>query len=152
MGEMGFVVARYKKIVEIFNYLYSVGAFAEDGTDNIPGYDALSSRIWTSTVGAEDSGSIIKKNAETTMGASIPGYNTNPTVGPVIASLGRFPFLDSSTQDEYDVQFALESDYTENEVLPFAMINEGKIQRTMGDYTLANGHQMKDFYRPVTQG
>ena len=32
-----------------------------------------------------------------------------------------------------------------NEVLPFAMIKKGEIQRTMGNYTVANGHQMKDF-------
>jgi len=147
MGEMGFVVARYKKIIEIFQYLYSVGAIAEDGTDNIPGYGASSSTIWTSTVGAEAGGSTYKKNAETTMGASIHGDNTKPTVGPVITIVERLPL-----EAKYNVQFVLESNYTENEILPFAMINEGKIQRTMGNYTVANGHQMKDFYQPVTEG
>ena len=144
MGEMGFVVARYKKIVEIFQYLYSVGAIAEDGTDNIPGYGASSSTIWTSTVGANIS--------VTTMGASISGYDTEPTVGPVITIVAT-PAQETTGHDldlERNVLFVLDSgggSAPESEVLPFAMINEGKIQRTMGDYTLANGHQMKDFYQ-----
>jgi hypothetical protein len=166
MGEMGFVVARYKKIYEIFNYLYSVGAIAEDGTDNIPGgtdnipgYDALdasSSRIWTSTVGANIGGSNVSRS-ETTMAASIHGDSTKPTVGPVYVYV-ETPAHETTGHDldlERNVLFVLDSGdggAPQSEVLPFAMINEGKIQRTMGDYTLANGHQMKDFYRPVITG
>ena len=159
MGEMGFVVARYKKINEIFNYLYSVGAIAEDGTDNIPGYDALdalSPSIWTSTVGAKIGGSNVSRS-ETTMAASIPGDNTKPTVGPVYVYV-ETPAQETTGHDldlERNVLFVLDSGdggAPQSEVLPFAMINDGKIQRTMGDYTLANGHQMKDFYRPVITG
>lgn len=156
MGEMGFVVARYKKIIEIFHYLYSVGAIAEDGTDNIPG---LNAPIWTSTVGANIGSSNVSPRSETTMAASIPGDNTKPTVGPVITYAMRLPSeqIDSSMDNaQYNVQFVLdsgggsapESSAPESEILPFAMINEGEIQRTKGDYTLANGHQMKDFYGP----
>ena len=124
MGEMGFVVARYKKIMEIFEYLFSKGAYVEDGTDNTPGWsDVGTSAIWTSTVGTRiNSG----------LAASISGYDTNPNVYPVSVMV-------SST----DLQFTLDSD--SKEVLPFAMIKKGEIQRTMGDYIVANGHQMKDY-------
>lgn len=146
MGEMGFVVARYKKIIEIFHYLYSVGAIAEDGTDNIPGYDtldALGSVIWTSTIGANRGGNVATLS-ETTLAASIPGYDTYPTVSPVAVEVDVIPSK-SEAPSQYNVKFIFSN--SEKEVLPFAMINEGKIQRTKGDYTVANGHQMKDFYQ-----
>ena len=133
MGEMGFVVARYKKIMEIFSYLESVGALIEDGTDNIPGYGSGS--IWTSTVGTRIRANI-PTASEPTMSASIPGYGTNPDVYPVSVMV-------SST----DLQFTLDSD--NKEVLPFAMIKKGEIQRTIADYTVANGHQMKDLVAEV---
>ena len=124
MGEMGFVVARYKKIMEIFEYLFSKGAYVEDGTDNMPGWlDVGTSAIWTSTVG-------VRINSG--LAASIPGNGTNPNVYPVSVMV-------SST----DLQFKL--DRYSKEVLPFAMIKKGEIQRTMGNYTVANGHQMKDY-------
>ena len=181
MGEMGFVVARYKKIYEIFNYLYEVGAFNNDGTDNMPGFGIGSSSsqvpIWTSTVGAKMGGSSVV--AESTLTASIPGYDTYPNVYPIVAYIrlssdgggsvakAANPELlggaaDNSSSQNYDVQFVLyyyesapkasallgaQLSGSGNEVLPFAMINKGKIQRTMGDYTVANGHQMKDFYQ-----
>ena len=134
MGEMGFVVARYKKIMEIFEYLFSKGAFIEDGTDNLPGYsDIGTSAIWTSTIGT-----MIRANiptaSEPTMSASIPGNGTNPSVYPVSVMV-------RST----DLQFTLDSDG--KEVLPFAMIKKGEIQKTIADYTVANGHQMKDLKR-----
>lgn len=171
MGEMGFVVARYRKIFEILQYLHSVGAIAEDGTDNPPGLPAYNSQaaIWTSTVGAK-----------TMSGASSSGYGAYPKsrlegetllggrVGPMV-SLSPVvvvsSFIESSGngskdshEQQFNLYFKLESETLlgvivgptgitseGNEILPFAMINEGKIQRTMGDYTVANGHQMKDF-------
>jgi hypothetical protein len=149
MGEMGFVVARYKKIWEILNYLYEAGAIAEDGTDNIPGQ----APIWTSTIGANMGGSV-DTLSETTMAASIPSDITYPTVYPIVAKI-------TSASTGFDVQIVLNYSQSAspkasggygNEILPFAMINDGKIQRTMGDYTVANRHQMKDFYQSVTQG
>lgn len=173
MGEMGFVVARYKKIHEIFDYLYEAGAIAEDGTDNMPGSTVSSSGIWTSTIGANRGGSI-DTLSETTMAASIPSDETYPTVYPIVAKItsastgggtlqaAKPVLLGASSEDlRFDVQFVLKysqsgpkssSGNYGNEVLPFAMIKKGKIQRTMGDYTVANGHQMKDFYQPVTEG
>lgn len=181
MGEMGFVAARYKKIMEIFDYLYSVGALTEDGTDQIPGFgaDANGAPIWTSTIGANGGGSVdINFSESTTFSASIPGDNTFPAISPVVVvisvnaepsgggSIIAAPRSNSGllgaavdTQNlKCDVQFVLNSSETEestkalpgaiafgNEVLPFAMIKKGEIQRTMGDYTVANGHQMKDF-------
>ena len=179
MGEMGFVAARYKKILEILDYLYSVGAIAEDGTDNMPGTQGP---IWTSTIGANGGGSVDIDFSETTMAASIPGDNTYPAVSPVVVifsanaepsgggSIIAAPRSNSGllgaavdTQNlECDVHFVLNYSESEenstkallgaitidkygNEVLPFAMIKKGEIQRTMGDYTVANGHQMKDF-------
>ena len=178
MGEMGFVAARYKKILEILDYLYSVGAIAEDGTDNMPGTQGP---IWTSTIGANGGKSIdINFSETTTFSASIPGDNTYPAVSPVAvifsantepsgggsikASRSNSGLLGAAvdTQNlECDVQFVLNYSESEertrallgattigkygNEVLPFAMIKKGEIQRTMGDYTVANGHQMKDF-------
>lgn len=150
MGEMGFVVARYKKIIEIFHYLYSVGAIAEDGTDNIPGYNyngslsSMSSVIWTSTIGANRGGNVAILS-ETTLAASIPGYDTYPTVSPVAVEVDVIPSKPEAPS-QYNVKFIFSD--SESEVLPFAMINEGEIQRTKGDYTVANGHQMKDFYGP----
>ena len=131
MGEMGFVVARYKKIMEIFEYLFAKGAYVENGTDNLPGYpDIGTSAIWTSTIGI-----MIRANiptaSEATISASISGYGKNPNVCPVSVMVSRT-----------DLQFTLDSD--SKEVLPFAMIKKGEIQRTMGNYTVANGHQMKD--------
>ena len=124
MGEMGFVVARYKKIMEIFEYLVSKGAYVKDGTDNLPGWsDVGTSAIWTSTVGTRiNSG----------LAASISGYDTSPNVYPVSVMV-------SST----DLQFTLDSG--SKEVLPFAMIKKGEIQRTIGNYSVPNGHQMKDY-------
>ena len=174
MGEMGFVAARYKKILEILDYLYSVGAIVEDGTDNMPGTQGP---IWTSTIGARGKSIDINFSETTTFSASIPGDNTSPTVSPVFVifsantepsggGLIAAPRSNSGllgaavdTQNlKCDVQFVLNSSETEestkalpgaiafgNEVLPFAMIKKGEIQRTMGDYTVANGHQMKDF-------
>lgn len=171
MGEMGFVAARYKKILEILDYLYSVGAIANDGTDNMPGLNGAP--IWTSTIGANGGGSYVNLEDETTLNASIPGDNTSPAVSPVAVifspkaePLGGGSILNSGllgaavdTQNlECDVQFVLNYSESEestkallgatvygNEVLPFAMIKKGEIQRTKGDYTVANGHQMKDF-------
>ena len=134
MGEMGFVVARYKKILEILQYLHSVGAIAEDGTDNMPGLPD-EYNIWTSTVGAK-----------TMLGAS-------PIVSPVVV-VSSFIFIESSGngskgshEEQFNLYFKLRyyAQESRNEILPFAMINGGGIQRTMGDYTVANGHQMKDF-------
>ena len=76
--------------------------------------------------------------SEPTMSASISGYDTNPRVYPVSVMV-------SST----DLQFTLDSD--SKEVLPFAMIKKGEIQRTMGNYTGANGHQMKDVPKGGTE-
>lgn len=162
MGEMGFVVARYGKIFEILQYLHSVGAIAEDGTDNAPGLPAHNSQaaIWTSTVGAK-----------TMSGASSSGYGAYPKsrlegetllggiVGPMV-SLSPVvvvsSFIESSGngskgshEEQFNLYFKLRYYAQEiiNEILPFAMINEGKIQRTMGDYTVTNGHQMKNFYQ-----
>ena len=147
MGEMGFVVARYKKILEILQYLHSVGAIAEDGTDNVPGSPAYNPQaaIWTSTVGAKIFG------AKTMLGAS-------PIVSPVVV-VSSFIFIESSGKghaaqslkashkQQFNLYFKLRyyAQESRNEILPFAMINGGGIQRTMGDYTVANGHQMKDF-------
>ena len=137
MGEMGFVAARYKKIMEIFEYLKSVGAYVEDGTDNMPGLGRNGFYpIWTSTVGAGVRSNIAP--SEPTMSASIPGDSTSPYVYP-IAVIVR-PVSDIN----FDLQFAFD-EYNNNEVLPFAMIKKGEIQRTKGDYTVANGHQMKDY-------
>ena len=147
MGEMGFVVARYKKIYEIFNYLYEAGAIAEDRTDNMPGYDYESiSSIWTSTVGVNVGSNVVTLSETAMLSASIPGYDTYPTVSPVAVKVTELSNQDLS----FNVQFVL--DDNGKEILPFAMINDGKIQRTMGDYTVANGHQMKDFYQTVTEG
>ena len=162
MGEMGFVVARYKKIFEILQYLHSVGAIAEDGTDNLPGLPEYNPQaaIWTSTIGANMGGNIAALS-ETTMAASIPGRDTYPIVSPVVAVSSKghaAQSLKASHKQQFNLYFKLESETLlggivgptgitseGNEILPFAMINEGKIQRTMGDYTVANGHQMKDF-------
>lgn len=139
MGEMGFVAARYKKIMEIFEYLKSVRAYVEDGTDNMPGFsDIGTSAIWTSTVGA-----LVKNEvavSEPTMSASIPGNSTSPYVYPIAVIVSPVSSIN------FDLQFAFDEG-NNNEVLPFAMINKGKIQRTKGDYTVANGHQMKDYQR-----
>lgn len=168
MGEMGFVVARYMKIFEILQYLHSVGAIAEDGTDNAPGLPGYNPQaaIWTSTIGANMGGNIAALS-ETTMAASIPGRDTYPIVSPVVVvsafieSSGKghaAQSLKASHEQQFNLYFKLESETLlggivgptgitseGNEILPFAMINEGKIQRTRGDYTVANGHQMKDF-------
>ena len=152
MGEMGFVVARYMKIFEILRYLHSVGAIAEDGTDNMPGFPGYNPQpaIWTSTVGANMGGNIAALS-ETTMAASIPGRDTYPIVSPVVAVSS---FIESSGngskgshEEQFNLYFKLRyyAQESRNEILPFAMINGGEIQRTMGDYTVANGHQMKDF-------
>lgn len=162
MGEMGFVVARYMKIFEILQYLHSVGAIAKDGTDNPPGLPEYNSQaaIWTSTVGAKRM-----------LGASSSGYGAYPKsrlegetllggiVGPRV-SLSPVvvvsSFIESSGngskgshEEQFNLYFKLRyyAQESRNEILPFAMINEGKIQRTKGDYTVANGHQMKDFYQ-----
>ena len=161
---VGFVVARYMKIFEILQYLHSVGAIAEDGTDNMPGF--VSAPIWTSTIGANMGGNIAALS-ETTMAASIPGRDTYPIVSPVVVvsafieSSGKghaAQSLKASHKQQFNLYFKLESETLlggivgptgitseGNEILPFAMINGGGIQRTMGDYTVANGHQMKDF-------
>ena len=171
--------------MEIFDYLYSVGALTEDGTDQIPGFgaDANGAPIWTSTIGANGGGSVdINFSESTTFSASIPGDNTFPAISPVVVvisvnaepsgggSIIAAPRSNSGllgaavdTQNlKCDVQFVLNYSESEekstkallgaitigkygNEVLPFAMIKKGEIQRTMGDYTVANGHQMKDF-------
>ena len=168
MGEMGFVVARYMKIFEILRYLHSVGAIAEDGTDNMPGLPGYNPQaaIWTSTIGANMGGNIAALS-ETTMAASIPGRDTYPIVSPVVVvsafieSSGKrhaAQSLKASHEQQFNLYFKLESETLlggivgptgitseGNEILPFAMINGGEIQRTMGDYTVANGHQMKDF-------
>ena len=165
MGEMGFVVARYKKIFEIFQYLFSVGAFhPDDGTDNIPGMGGNSQfSIWTSTIAANMGGGI----QETTLASSIPGADTFPTVCPVYVNIsavtkttessgGNSPLrssnpelLGASNDDSptFDMQFVLSNGTLKGgyEVLPFAMINKGEIKRTIGDYTVENGHQMKDY-------
>ena len=120
--------------MEIFSYLESVGALIEDGTDNIPANGNGS--IWTSTVGTRIRANIAAAS-EPTMSASISGYDTNPNVYPVSVMV-------RST----DLQFTLDSDG--KEVLPFAMIKKGEIQRTMGNYNVANGHQMKDLPRRGT--
>ena len=140
MGEMGFVVARYKKIMEIFEYLFAKGAYVEDGTDNMPGYsDIGTSAIWTSTVGA-----LVKNEvavSEPTMSASISGNYTNPYAYPIAL---RVEGTNSNSNLVFDLQFAFYYEDEHNEVLPFAMIKKGEIQRTTGDYNVANGHQMKD--------
>lgn len=133
MGEMGFVVARYKKIMEIFEYLKSVGAYVEDGTDNIPGLSGInSSAIWTSTVGTR-----------------ISTNNVYP-VSVIVGSEQDAPVSVDTASSTYDTNSGLKLnlefklDRYSKEVLPFAMIKKGEIQRTMGDYNVANGHQMKD--------
>lgn len=140
MGEMGFVVARYKKIFEILQYLHSVGAIAEDGTDNAPDFPGPNHQaaIWTSTVGAK-----------TMLGAS-PIVSPVVVVSSFIESFGNghaAQSLKASHKQQFNLYFKLRyyAQESRNEILPFAMINEGKIQRTRGDYTVANGHQMKDF-------
>ena len=159
MGEMGFVVARYKKIMEIFEYLKSVRAWAEDGTDNMPGFrlpEYAYSAIWTSTVGALMRNPFATPAPETTLSASISGeYDTNPYVYPVSVIVNLAGQTEPTSVDttsstyaglsdlNFDLQFAFDVD-NDHEVLPFAMIKKGEIQRTMGAYTVANGHQMKD--------
>ena len=165
MGEMGFVVARYKKIYEIFMYLVEVGAIVQDGTDNMPGFGESQVPVWTSTVGAEVGWSEDIKNEETTMAASIPSYETYPTVYPVVVNIKAKPSGGDSPKSsnpkllgageaesfiqslKFDIQFLLANKWGGNEVLPFAMIKKGEIQRTIGDYTVSNGHQMKDYYQ-----
>ena len=147
MGEMGFVAARYKKILEIFEYLFSKGAYVEDGTDNMPGFsDIGTSAIWTSTVGALMRNPFATPAPETTLSASISGQDdTRLPVYPVsvIVNLAE---QGVPTDLKFDLQFAFDVD-NDHEVLPFAMIKKGEIQRTKGDYTVANGHQMKDLKR-----
>lgn len=165
MGEMGFVVARYMKIIEILQYLYSVGAIAKDGTDNPPGVPAYNSQaaIWTSTVGAKRMlgasssgyGAYPKSRleGETLLGGIVrPMVSLSPVVvvSSFIESFGNghaAQSLKASHEQQFNLYFKLRyyAQESRNEILPFAMINEGKIQRTMGDYTVANGHQMKDF-------
>ena len=141
MGEMGFVVARYKKIMEIFEYLFSKGAYVEDGTDNMPGFsDIGTSAIWTSTVGALMRKPLATPAPETTLSASIPGNGTSPYVYPITVIVSPVSGIN------FDLQFAFDEG-NNNEVLPFAMIKKGEIQRTMGNYAVANGHQMKDYQR-----
>lgn len=140
MGEMGFVAARYKKIMEIFEYLKSVRAYVEDGTDNMPGCSGVGvSAIWTSTVGA-----LVKNEvavSEPTMSASISGNYTKPYAYPIAL---RVEGTNSNSNLVFDLQFAFYYEDEHNEVLPFAMIKKGEIQKTMGNYSVANGHQMKD--------
>ena len=146
MGEMGFVAARYKKIMEIFEYLKSVGAYVENGTDNIPGCSGVgTSAIWTSTIGALVNN--ISALSEPTMSASIPGYGTSPYVYPIALSVEG---TNSNSNLVFDLQFAFYYEDAHNEVLPFAMIKKGEIQRTIADYNVANGHQMKDLPRRGT--
>lgn len=141
MGEMGFVAARYKKIMEIFEYLKSVGAYVEDGTDNMPGLGRNGLYpIWTSTVGAGVRPNIAA--SEPTMSASIPGNSTSPYVYPIAL---RVEATNSNSNLVFDLQFAFYYEDERNEVLPFAMIKKGEIQKTMGDYTVVNRHQMKDY-------
>ena len=140
MGEMGFVAARYKKIMEIFEYLKTVRAYVEDGTDNMPGWSGVgTSAIWTSTVGAMVNN--VAAASEPTMSASISGNRTNPYAYPIAL---RVEGTNSNSNLVFDLQFAFYYEDARNEVLPFAMIKKGEIQRTMGNYSVANGHQMKD--------
>lgn len=155
MGEMGFVVARYKKILKIFDYLDSVGAITKDGTDNMPGLGRNGLYpIWTSTVGAKMRPNIAA--SEPTMSASIPGNSTSPHVYPIAVIVNpesEAVSVDATSSTyaglsdlNFDLQFAFD-ERNNNEVLPFAMIKKGEIQKTMGVFTVANGHQMKDLRR-----
>lgn len=167
-GEMGFVIARYKMITEqIFEYLYSVGAWNNDGTDNIPGQNFngesySNGMLWVSSVGTTGNGGGIE--AAQPLGASILGDDTYPEVSSMIALINAYDgsspastakpeILGAGNSYQYNLALGTYSTGSSTkgsneypEILPFAMIKGGKIQRTMGDYTVANGHQVKDFY------
>ena len=133
MGEMGFVAARFRMIAEqIMPHLYNVGALNE--YDNFSNYEQ---EFFTSTVATTYDGGLSLANNPSILAASTTGNMTYPNLAPVRMRYDSdwVGFIAESTND-WNGPWGY--------VLPFAMINGGKIQRTIGDYTIANGHQVKD--------
>ena len=137
MGEMMFVAARFNMILNtIMLHLFDEGAL--DNLDTLSPGTTANFVAFTSTVATYDGGS---PKAANILGASVDGNNTSPQSYPVVMEKetlignegGRVSFYpDTSNSSAY--------------VLPFAMIKDGEIQHSMGDYTEANGHQIKDIY------
>ena len=132
MGEMGFVVARFNMIAtQIMPYLYNQGAL--DSYDNF-GNTTDGEFLFTSTFATVDS----SRASRELLGTSVRGNQTYPNTGPVVVvyETGK-----SGGRISFNVDYGSGNYFT---ILPFAMIKDGNIQRTMGDYTAANGHQIKD--------
>ena len=131
MGEMGFVVARFNMIAtQIMPYLFNQGAL--DSYDNFGGNDG-EENLFTSTFATVDN----SRGSRELLGTSVRGRQTYPNTGPVVVEGEAV----SGGEINFHVEYGSGSYYT---ILPFAMIKGGKIQRTIGDYTAANGHQIKD--------
>lgn len=137
MGEMAFVAARLNTIVNtIMFYLYNEGAL--NNLDTLALAGSQNFMAFTSTIGTY---SEELAPAATLLGGSIAGSDTTPTAYPVVmdkeaitGGAGSSVFFHPKTSDD------------SAGILPFAMIKDGEIQHSMGDYTEANGHQIKDIY------
>lgn len=143
MGEMGFVVARFDMIVNtIMRYLYDEGALNNLDTPDTLG--DFNFRVFTSTAGVyTNNGGGVAKSGNV-LKSSVPGNNTSLTVYPVLF----FKQMIAGGQG-YGVGFIPQNQ--SSYIIPFAMIKEGEIQHTMGDYTEENGHQMKDIVKEIAQ-
>ena len=137
MGEMAFVAARLNTIVNtIMFYLYQQGVL-NPILDNLSLAGFGDFAAFTSTVGTYSS-SVEMAAATTLLGASIAGSNTTPPTYPVVMR------KDTPKGGTSDVTFSPNTDNLSAYVLPFAMIKDGEIQHSLGDYTEENGHQIKD--------
>ena len=140
MGEMGFVVARFNMIAtQIMPYLFNQGAL--DRYDNF-GNNGGEEHLFTSTFATVDN----KRASRELLGTSVSGRQTYPETGPVVVEYETGTGKSSGRISFEVVDYGSGEYFT---ILPFAMIKGGKIQRTMGDYTAANGHQIKDIYSDV---
>ena len=131
MGEMAFVAARLDMIVNtIMRYLDDEGAL--DSLDTF--FDAAFENFtaFTSTVGTYSNSA----QAANVLGASVAGSDTDPSTYPVVMKKDTLSGTKVSFSPNTNNDFAF--------ILPFAMIKDGKIQHTLGNYTEANGHQIKD--------
>lgn len=137
MGEMAFVAARLNMIVNtIMRYLYEEGAL--NSLDTLPLAISENLTAFTSTVATYN-----MLNSPNLIGASIAGSDTYPPTYPVVMRKDTF---EAEVGDVNNLYFFPDTDNLFACILPFAMIKDGEIQHTLGDYTEANGHQIKNIY------
>jgi hypothetical protein len=109
-----------------------------DSYDNF-GNNGGEEYLFTSTFATVDN----MRASRELLGTSVSGRRTYPETGPVVVEYETGTGK-SGGRIGFDVADYGSGNYFT--ILPFAMIKGGKIQRTMGDYTAANGHQIKDIY------